>query len=129
MPTPATTPRPLIELRDVVRLYQLGDTAVRALDGKSLTIACGELLASIGASGSWKSTLTNVGGCRHQPTSGQYLFEGVDLAQLSEPALAHIRSQPYARVREAIAALRLQGRHLARRSSAHEEHEHRQASG
>jgi macrolide transport system ATP-binding/permease protein len=86
-------PAPLIQLRNLVRHYPLGDSAVRALDGINLTIARGEFLAIMGASGSGKSTLMNICGCLDQPTSGRYLFEGVDLAQLSEPELAQIRSQ------------------------------------
>ncbi len=84
---------PLIELRNVSRLYRLGDTEVRALDGVSLTIAQGEFVAIMGSSGSGKSTLMNVCGCLDQPTAGQYLFEGVDLTRLSEPALARMRSE------------------------------------
>jgi macrolide transport system ATP-binding/permease protein len=84
---------PLIELRNVSRFYQLGDTEVRALDGVSLTIAQGEFVAIMGSSGSGKSTLMNVCGCLDQPTGGQYLFEGIDVTRLSEPALARMRSE------------------------------------
>jgi macrolide transport system ATP-binding/permease protein len=88
-----TMAEPLIELRNIQRVYQLGDTEVRALDGVSLTVARGEFLAIMGSSGSGKSTLMNVCGCLDQPDGGQYLFEGVDLARLGEPELAHIRSE------------------------------------
>jgi len=84
---------PLIELRNVGRVYRLGDTEVHALDDVSLTIRQGEFLAVMGSSGSGKSTLMNVCGCLDQPTSGRYLFEGVDVTRLSERALAHIRSE------------------------------------
>ncbi len=84
---------PVIEIRDVTRLYSLGDSEVRALDGVSLTIRRGEFVAIMGSSGSGKSTLMNVLGCLDRPTSGQYLFEGVDVAGLDEPALAGIRSE------------------------------------
>ena len=76
---------PLIETRELTRVYSLGDVEERALDGVSLVIQRGELVAIMGASGSGKSTLMNILGCLDQPTSGQYIFEGVDVAQLSEP--------------------------------------------
>jgi len=85
--------QPVIELKSVTRVYRLGETEVRALDEVTLTIARGEFVAIMGASGSGKSTLMNVCGCLDRPTSGQYLYEGVDLAHLSEPALARIRSE------------------------------------
>ena len=84
---------PLIELRNITRSYRLGDSEVRALDDVSLTINRGEFVAIMGSSGSGKSTLMNVCGCLDQPSSGQYLFDGDDLAHLDEPALARIRSE------------------------------------
>ncbi len=86
-------PQPVIELKGITRLYRLGDTEVRALDEVTLTIARGEFVAIMGASGSGKSTLMSICGCLDRPTSGRYLYEGVDLAQLGEPALARIRSE------------------------------------
>ncbi len=83
---------PVIELRQISRLYRVGGTELRALDGVQLTIEGGEFLAIMGASGSGKSTLMNICGCLDRPTGGQYLFEGVDLRRLSEPALARLRS-------------------------------------
>jgi ABC-type lipoprotein export system ATPase subunit len=73
---------PLIELRDVTRVYGAGDAEVRALGGISLSIDAGELVAVMGPSGSGKSTCMNVLGCLDTPTSGAYLFSGVDLARL-----------------------------------------------
>ena len=83
---------PVIELQHITRLYQLGGMQLRALDEVSLTVRAGELVAIMGASGSGKSTLMNVCGCLDRPTSGRYLFKGTDLARLSEPELARVRS-------------------------------------
>jgi macrolide transport system ATP-binding/permease protein len=84
---------PVIELRQITRTYRMGDVEVRALDDVTLTIERGELVAIMGSSGSGKSTLMNICGCLDQPTSGTYRFEGVDVAHLSESALARIRSE------------------------------------
>ncbi|MDR3418858.1 MAG: ABC transporter permease [Nevskia sp.] len=83
----------VISVRDVTRVYRMGDTEVRALDGVSLDIGRGEFVAIMGSSGSGKSTLMNMLGCLDRPSNGRYLFEGVDVAQLSEPALARLRSE------------------------------------
>jgi macrolide transport system ATP-binding/permease protein len=84
---------PIIEVREATKTYHLGDTEVHALRGVSLTIHRGEFVAIMGASGSGKSTLMNILGCLDRPTAGEYLLEGVNVAQLGEPALARIRGR------------------------------------
>ena len=83
----------VIELVDLTKTYLLGDIEVNALRGVNLTIDRGEFVAVMGASGSGKSTLMNMLGCLDRPTSGRYLLEGEDVAQLNESELATIRSR------------------------------------
>ena len=83
----------VIEIRDLTKTYHLGDVDVHALNGVNLTIQHGEFVAVMGASGSGKSTLMNMLGCLDLPTSGNYLLDGEDVAQLDETALAAIRSR------------------------------------
>jgi len=82
----------VIDVRNVTRVYHAGDVDVPALRGINLTIERGEFVAIVGASGSGKSTLMAILGCLDRPTSGQYLLDGVDVAALSEPQLAAVRS-------------------------------------
>jgi macrolide transport system ATP-binding/permease protein len=82
----------VIEVRDLTRVYPLGDQEVHALAGVNVIIERGEFVAIMGASGSGKSTLMAILGCLDRPTSGSYLLEGVDVAGLDEPSLARIRS-------------------------------------
>jgi macrolide transport system ATP-binding/permease protein len=86
-------PDPIIVIREATKVYQLGDTEVRALAGVSLTIHRGEFVAIMGASGSGKSTLMNLLGCLDRPTTGAYLLEGIDVARLDESELARIRGR------------------------------------
>ncbi len=83
----------IISLSDVHKTYRLGELEVRALRGVSLTIELGEFVAIMGASGSGKSTMMNIIGCLDRPSAGRYLLEGMDVALLSEPDLARIRSR------------------------------------
>jgi macrolide transport system ATP-binding/permease protein len=83
----------VIQIVGMTKTYVLGDIEVHALRGVNLTIERGEFVAVMGASGSGKSTLMNMLGCLDRPTSGRYILEGEDVAQLSESELATIRSR------------------------------------
>ncbi|MDX8140766.1 ABC transporter ATP-binding protein [Lentzea sp. BCCO 10_0061] len=78
----------VLELRDVHRVHGTGETAVNALNGMSLTVEPGELVAVMGPSGSGKSTLLNLCGGLDSPTSGQVLVDGTSLQSLSRKQLA-----------------------------------------
>ncbi len=82
---------PLIALDHVSKVYGAGEVAVHALDDVSLTIAEGEFVAIMGPSGSGKSTAMNVIGCLDTPTSGDYLFQGVEVGQMARNQRALIR--------------------------------------
>ena len=84
---------PIIRLEHVTRTYHVGDVDVHALRDVSLTINAGEFVAIMGSSGSGKSTLMAVLGCLDRPSSGRYFFEGTDVAGLSEPDRARLRSE------------------------------------
>ena len=86
--------RPVIAIEDVRRTYQLtDDLAVHALDGVSLEIQAGELVAIMGSSGSGKSTLMNMIGCLDLPTSGRYLLDGVDVRDMDEDEQSDLRNR------------------------------------
>jgi len=83
----------LIELKEINKVYKIGDIGVHALNNVSLIIKKGEFVAIIGPSGSGKSTFMNVIGCLDQPTTGRYLLEGTDIGSLSRDKLAEIRNK------------------------------------
>ena len=83
----------LLEMKDIVKQYRMGDEITTVLKGITLTVYRGEFLAVLGPSGSGKSTLMNIIGCLDSPTSGEYMLEGKRIADRSESELAHIRSK------------------------------------
>ena len=89
----AAAPPPLIDLRGITRTYGTGEAEVRALDGVELTIRQGEFVAIMGPSGSGKSTAMNIIGCLDRPTSGRYLFNGVEVAGLDRDQRAILRRE------------------------------------
>ena len=84
--------RAVIEIRDLVKIYTLGEVEVRALDGVNLTIHEGEFVAIMGPSGSGKSTMMNIIGCLDRPTTGTYVLDGTDVSSLSRDQRAIIRN-------------------------------------
>ncbi len=87
----ADRPRALIQLRDISRVYGVGEAEVRALDQVNLDIDKGEFVAIMGPSGSGKSTALNVIGCLDVPTAGHYMFNGVEVAHLTPDQRALLR--------------------------------------
>ena len=90
--TPATGDV-LIELKDIHKIYIMGDEEVRANDGVSVTIRRGEFVAIVGKSGSGKSTLMNIIGALDVPTTGDYILGGEDVSQMTDNQLADIRNR------------------------------------
>lgn len=86
-----STRAPLIAFQNVVKSYGTGEAQVRALDGVNLTVEDGEFVAVMGASGSGKSTAMNIVGCLDTPTSGRYLFRGIDVGTLDQNQRALLR--------------------------------------
>ena len=84
---------PLVALRDVWKVYALGDLEVEALRGVDLDIAAGEFVAVMGASGSGKSTLMNLVGCLDRPTRGRVLMAGIDTGTLPADGRAELRNR------------------------------------
>jgi len=84
---------PLIHVRDLWKIYELGDVEVQALRGASIDIDAGEFVAVMGASGSGKSTFMNIVGCLDRPTRGTYHLQGADVSLLSADQRATIRNR------------------------------------
>jgi putative ABC transport system ATP-binding protein len=83
----------MIEIENITKVYQMGETEVRALNGVSLKIEDGEWVAITGPSGSGKSTLMAILGCLDSPTSGSYELDGTDVAKMRDDQLAAVRNK------------------------------------
>ena len=82
-----------IDIRDVWKIYNVGDSDFNALHDVSLTINAGEFVAIMGPSGSGKSTFMNIIGCLDKPSKGNYLLDGINVTNLSRDELASIRNK------------------------------------
>ncbi len=82
----------MIQTKDLTKIYHLGEVRVAALQGVTLEVGTGDLVAIMGPSGSGKSTLMNILGCLDQPTSGSYVLDGVEVSRLNDDELAEIRN-------------------------------------
>ena len=82
----------LIELKDIMKTYVMGDNVVHALNHVDVTIDYGEFTSIMGASGSGKSTMMNILGCLDRPTSGEYYLDGKEIAGYNDDELAHTRN-------------------------------------
>jgi putative ABC transport system ATP-binding protein len=85
--------KPVLDIRNVTKIYGQGETEVHALRGVSMTVERGDFVAIMGSSGSGKSTLMNIVGCLDIPSTGQYLLDGVDVSRLSDRQLALVRNR------------------------------------
>ena len=85
--------KPLVEFQNIYKIYKMGDSEVRALDGVSFSVFEGEFVAIIGQSGSGKSTCMNIIGCLDIPTEGTYLLNGEDVSKLNDDEQSEIRNK------------------------------------
>ena len=84
---------PVVQIKDIHKIYESGEVPVHAVRGVSLDIHRGEFIALMGASGSGKSTLMNMLGCLDRQTKGTYLLDGIDIDKLDRNELADLRNQ------------------------------------
>jgi len=82
----------VVDAKDLVKIYQMGDIQVKALAGASVQIAEGEVVAIMGPSGSGKSTMMNILGCLDRPTTGEYILDGKEVSSLNDDQLSAIRN-------------------------------------
>lgn len=101
---------PLIEAKEITKIYRLGDIDLKALCGVTVGIEKGEFVSIMGPSGSGKSTFMNILGCLDRPTEGRYLLDGIDVSGFSRDKLAQIRNNKIGFV--------FQGFNLLRRTTA-----------
>ena len=92
-PPPDPAESLVIQADNLTKVYQMGEVQVNALNGLSLKINHGEIVAIMGPSGSGKSTLTNIIGCLDRPTSGEYILDGEPVSKLNDDQLATIRNR------------------------------------
>ncbi len=85
--------KPVIQVSDLTKLYQMGNQEVRALDGVNFEVQENEYIAIMGPSGSGKSTLMNLIGCLDTPTSGTYILNNQDVSELEDADLAEVRNR------------------------------------
>src|SRR3954454_23376319 len=83
----------VIDIRDITKVYKMGDIEVQALRGVSMRVYEGEFISIMGPSGSGKSTMLQILGALDQPTSGEYFLDGVNVAKLKDNQLAEIRNK------------------------------------
>jgi putative ABC transport system ATP-binding protein len=83
----------MIEIEDIAKVYRMGESEVRALNGVTLSVREGEWVAITGPSGSGKSTLMNIIGCLDQPTAGSYKLDGLEVARMNDQQLAAVRNR------------------------------------
>ena len=86
-------PKTIIDIRDIVKIFQVGEIEVRALSGVNVAIKEGSYVAIMGPSGSGKSTMLNILGCLDRPTSGEYYLGGEDVSQMDDDTLSAIRGK------------------------------------
>ena len=84
---------PVIQISDITRFYQMGDTTVKALNGVSFDIHKNEYIAIMGPSGSGKSTLMNMIGCLDTPTTGEYILNNHRVSEMNDAELAEVRNR------------------------------------
>src|SRR5512133_2326299 len=83
----------IVAIQNLSREFKMGDETVKALNDVSFTIHSGEFITIMGSSGSGKTTLLNILGCLDQPTSGDYLLDGINVSTLSKNELARLRNK------------------------------------